>query len=187
MKVVVYLVMALLSGSAFAYPGATSVGQDPALERFIHLSKPQDLGSVTLVGPEGEPIALEQFKGQPVMINLWATWCPPCVRELPSLARFRDEFEARGLKVVPIAIDRDPQVVQPFLESLSLPEFETWYDSINAMGEIVPTDLVPATFILDEQGRLVAFVRSFVDWDNPAVRKVMEGYLPTAGEAQGQP
>ncbi|MBW3141669.1 TlpA family protein disulfide reductase [Ferrimonas balearica] len=180
MKVVVYLVLALLSSSAFAYPGATKVAEDPALSRFIHLSKPQDLDSVQLVAPDGQPIQLSDLKGQPVMINLWATWCPPCVRELPSLARFRADFEARGLKVVPIAIDYDPAVVQPFLNQLELPEFRTWYDSVNAMGQIVPTDLVPATYILDEKGRLVAFVRSFVDWDNAAVREVMERYLPAA-------
>ncbi len=180
MKVVIYMVLALLSSSAFAYPGATKVADDPALSRFIHLSKAQELDSVELIGPNGEAIQLAELKGQPVMINLWATWCPPCVRELPSLARFREAFEARGLKVVPIAIDQDPAVVKPFLETLSLPEFKTWYDSVNAMGQIVPTDLVPATYILDEEGRLVAFVRSFVDWDNPAVRQVMERYLPEA-------
>ncbi|SHI26810.1 TlpA family protein disulfide reductase [Ferrimonas marina] len=174
------LVLALVSGSAMAYPGASSNETDPALERFIHLSRPQSLESVQIIAPDGAPFDLSQFKGQPVMINLWATWCPPCIRELPSLERFRQDFEPRGLQVAPVSIDRDITVVKPFLEELGIADLETWYDTSNQIGKILPTDLIPASFILDAEGNLVGFVRSFIDWDSPAVRATMEQYLPEA-------
>ncbi|GAA5193448.1 TlpA disulfide reductase family protein [Ferrimonas gelatinilytica] len=172
------LALALLTASVSAYPGAVSGGDDPALARFVHLSKPQNLDNIAFVGPDGKPFELEAFRGHPVMINLWATWCPPCVRELPSLMRFRQEFEAKGLKVAPVSIDRDTTKVAPFLEELGMGEMKTWFDTSNQFGQILPTDLIPATFILDEHGQLVAFVRSFVDWDSPAVRQAMTRYLP---------
>ncbi len=172
------LVLALVVTSVSAYPGATGAGEDPALARFVHLSKPQHLDNIAFIGPDGRSFELDAFRGRPVMINLWATWCPPCVRELPSLMRFRQEFEGRGLTVAPVSIDRDTQKVTPFLEELGMSEMKTWFDTSNQFGQILPTDLIPATFVLDEQGRLVAFVRSFVDWDSPAVRAAMERYLP---------
>ncbi|GAA4891135.1 TlpA disulfide reductase family protein [Ferrimonas pelagia] len=175
MKQFFVAMLALLMSSANAFPGASS---DPALERFIHLSRPQALETVQILGPDGASFDLSQFRGQPVMLNLWATWCPPCIRELPSLERFRQDFEAKGLQVAPISIDRDISVVQPFLAELGITDMETWFDTSNQIGKILPTDLIPATFILDSEGNLVGFVRSFIDWDNPAVRKTMEQYLP---------
>lgn len=171
------LMLALLTGSAFGFPGMNQAGDDPALQRFVQLTFPQDLASIELKDLEGEAVPLSSYKGKVVVLNLWATWCPPCVRELPSLARFRSKLESQGAVVLPVAIDRDPTVVAPFLKELGLDSFSTLYDTTDAVGQVLPTDLVPATFILNEQGQLVAFVRSFVDWDNPKVQKLVEHYL----------
>ncbi|TKB46571.1 redoxin domain-containing protein [Ferrimonas sediminicola] len=171
------LVLALLTGGAQAFPGMNQAGEDPALQRFVQLTFPQELDNIEVKDLEGQPIPLSRYKGKVVVLNLWATWCPPCVRELPSLARFRSKLEQQGAVVVPVAIDHDPAVVAPFLKELGLESFSTMYDTTNAVGQVLPTDLVPATFILNEQGQLVAFVRSFVDWDNPKVQQLIEKYL----------
>ncbi|QIZ78494.1 TlpA family protein disulfide reductase [Ferrimonas lipolytica] len=171
------IAIALFTSSVSAFPGAGAAGTDPALKNFIQLSRPQSLESVGFLGPHGQPVQLSDFQGQVTMINLWATWCPPCVRELPSLERFRAEYADKGIVVVPIATDQDPGVVAPFLKQLGMADMSTYYDNRNSFGQILPTDLIPATYILDENGQLVAFVRSFVDWDNPAVRQMLDGYL----------
>ncbi|WP_035387309.1 TlpA family protein disulfide reductase [Ferrimonas senticii] len=171
------LVVALFSASVYAFPGAGSAGADPAVQRFIQLSKPQALESVGFFDAHGREVQLQDYRGEMVMINLWATWCPPCVRELPSLERFAADYADQGLKVIPVATDRDPSVVMPFLKELGMPQMRTHYDNRNSFGQILPTDLIPATYLLDEQGNLVAFVRSFVDWDNASVRQLIDGYL----------
>lgn len=179
MRSMMILVLALLSSNAFAYPGMNKAGTDPAIERFVELTFPQELDAFEITDVDGNPFSIEKYQGKLVVLNLWATWCPPCVHELPSLARFRDKLESQGAIVLPVAIDRDPSIVVPFLKDLGLPEFSTWYDTTNAVGQVLPTDLVPATFILNDKGELVAFVRSVVDWDNAKVQELVEKYLPS--------
>ncbi|EWS62770.1 Cytochrome c biogenesis protein TlpA [Hydrogenophaga sp. T4] len=69
--------------------------------------------------PDGQPLALERFRGQPLLVNFWATWCPPCVEELPMLNAFYREHQARGWQVVGLAVDQLP-AVRSFLQKLPL-------------------------------------------------------------------
>jgi thiol-disulfide isomerase/thioredoxin len=69
--------------------------------------------------PEGGELALADFRGRPLLINFWAPWCPPCVKELPALNRFQKAFAAQGWQVVGLAID-EPPPVRAFLKKLPL-------------------------------------------------------------------
>ena len=69
--------------------------------------------------PGGQPLAMAQFRGRPLILNFWATWCPPCVEELPLLNRFHAEHQAKGWQVVGLAIDQ-PSNVQKFLARMPL-------------------------------------------------------------------
>jgi thiol-disulfide isomerase/thioredoxin len=69
--------------------------------------------------PEGGELALADFRGRPLLINFWAPWCPPCVKELPALNRFQKDFAAQGWQVVGLAID-EPPPVRAFLKKLPL-------------------------------------------------------------------
>lgn len=79
----------------------------------------QALWGQTFTTPEGAPLAMEAFRGKPLLVNFWATWCPPCVEELPLLNRFFGEHQARGWQVVGLAIDQ-PSAVRKFLARLPL-------------------------------------------------------------------
>ena len=70
--------------------------------------------SLTFDRPDGSRLAMAPYLGQLVVLNFWATWCPPCVREMPALDRFQREFRSRGWRVIGIAADK-PQAVQEFL------------------------------------------------------------------------
>ena len=69
--------------------------------------------------PTGEPLAMSAFRGRPLLLNFWATWCPPCVEELPMIDAFWREHAAKGLQVVGLAIDQ-PSAVKRFLERQAL-------------------------------------------------------------------
>ncbi len=73
-----------------------------------------DLWSLSLDTPEGGSLALASLRGRPLVVNFWATWCPPCVREMPAIDRFHREFEGKGWQVLGIAADNAP-AVQKFL------------------------------------------------------------------------
>lgn len=79
----------------------------------------QALWGQTFTTPEGAPLAMESFRGKPLLVNFWATWCPPCVEELPLLNRFYGERKAQGWQVVGLAIDQ-PSAVRQFLARLPL-------------------------------------------------------------------
>ena len=70
-------------------------------------------------GPNGEPVAMEQFRGRPLLVNFWATWCPPCVDELPLLNAFHAEHAGRGWQVLGLAVDQ-PSAVRRFTQKLPL-------------------------------------------------------------------
>lgn len=64
----------------------------------------------SFVTPEGAPLSLADWRGQPLIVNFWATWCPPCVRELPLLSAFADRKAVHGIQVLGLAVDKEPAV-----------------------------------------------------------------------------
>ena len=117
----------------------------------------QPLWALTLDAPGGEPVALDRFRGKPLLVNFWATWCPPCVEELPLLNRFYSENAAKSWQVLGIAIDQ-PSAVRKFLQKMPL-------DFPVVMGGLEGTEIsrsmgnlggsLPFTAVLDGGGKVV--------------------------------
>ena len=84
--------------------GATSVPLSS--QPFSSLNQPSPMPALKFVQGEGRPISLTQFHGQPVLLNVWATWCLPCREEMPSLNRLQAKFDPANFRVVPLSIDR---------------------------------------------------------------------------------
>ena len=115
------------------------------------------LWALRLERPEGGELALASLRGRPLVVNFWATWCPPCVKELPELDRFQADHAARGWQVVGIAID-SPAAVRQFLgrQPLRFPVGLAGLEGTelarqlgNAAGGL------PFTVVLDREGRVV--------------------------------
>ncbi|MGX9463168.1 TlpA family protein disulfide reductase [Shewanella sp. A14] len=155
------------------------------LERINVLPQPFPIALVDFTNLVGESINFEQYKGKVVVVNLWATWCPPCVRELPALDRLDKALDAEHYALLPISIDAESvSIVQPFLESLGLAAFKSYFDPQQQLRDVFPLDTIPATFILNEQGELVAYVRSYVDWDDENAMSFLEQFRHNAVKVQ---
>ncbi len=131
------------------------------------------------ITPDGKPISLAKFHGVPVLVNLWATWCAPCVKELPTLARLGQTHKT-NLWVVPISQDDGPQSsVDAFVEHLGLKGFDVYYDPKMAMsGALGPDTVLPTTILYDSNGKEVWRYVGDLDWTSPEAAKL----LSEAGE-----
>ena len=170
----------LAGGVAHAYPGMQQATKpmESTVDLINVLPKTFPIEPVAFNDVDGKAIDFSQFKGKIIMVNMWATWCPPCVRELPAIERLATKFKAEDFVLLPISIDAEgKQQVQPFLSSLGMPNFNSYYDQSQSLGDVFPLDTIPATFILDQQGQLIAFVRSYVDWDDAKAVSLIQCFI----------
>ena len=125
----------------------------------------------------GNPVSLEQYRGEVVLLNIWATWCPPCVEEMPSMQRLYEELGPDGLKVVAVSIDaagggRDASGnrggnVSEFAREHAL-TFDIWHDPSGAIQRTYRTTGVPESFVIDRSGYITRKVLSATEWDSPS-------------------
>ena len=123
-----------------------------------------------LMKPDGQLVNLKDYKGQVILINNWATWCPPCVAEMPSLVRLYPEYKD---KVVFLFVAQDkPEKVAVFLNKNS------WHIPVYYMQTNPPEKLqsssIPTTFVIDKQGHIVVKKTGAADWNSGQVHKILD-------------
>jgi cytochrome c biogenesis protein CcmG/thiol:disulfide interchange protein DsbE len=140
-----------------------------------HGSRPQRIGDLAPdfgLQDSDRKIALSQFRGQVVVLNFWATWCPPCNEELPSLMSMQDRTRARGVVVVGISIDVDDDAYHRFLRQRGV-NFLTVRDPEEKISGIYGTHGWPETYIIDRQGVLRRKVVGPIDWNSREVTEFL--------------
>jgi peroxiredoxin len=113
-------------------------------------------------------IALNQFRGQVVVLNFWATWCPPCVEEMPSLVEMQRRMKAKGITVVAVSIDVDENAYRQFLKLHGV-DLLTVRDPAQKTPTLYGTRGWPETFIIDRKGVMRRKFIGAVDWTEPEV------------------
>ena len=121
---------------------------------------------------------LDDYRGDVVLLNIWATWCAPCRVEMPSIQNLHADYAARGLKVVAVSIDAPGTAAQikTFTDSLGL-TFEILHDSTGAIKQHYRTTGVPETVIIGRDGLVRKRVVGAIHWDSPANRALVEQLL----------
>jgi thiol-disulfide isomerase/thioredoxin len=126
---------------------------------------------------EGKAVKLSDLKSKVVVINFWATWCGPCVREMPSLQRLSTEYGKRGLTVVGVNLDEDPaKVLRPFLEKHGI-KFQSFVDPAGLLADRFSISGLPLTLVVDENRKLLLEQLGDEEWFAPAYRKQFELWL----------
>ncbi len=142
----------------------------------------------TLPDLQGRPIQLSALRGKVIFVNVWATWCPPCIDEMPTIQQLYDRLHARGLEVLAVSIDAlGAQVVAPFARKYQL-TFPILLDPKGIVERLYHTGGVPESFIVDKQGLLVQKVIGPRDWTHPQLLALFERLLqaPAAADATTQ-
>lgn len=108
-----------------------------------------------LLDMDGKSVDLEQLKGKVVLVNFWATWCPPCRREMPSLQRLWKKLGASKLQIVAVNVGEDADTVLGFMGTLDeSPTFPIVFDKDSATLRAWPVRGLPTTFLIDKKGRI---------------------------------
>lgn len=124
--------------------------------------------------PDGGEKTLKDFAGKPILVNLWATWCAPCVAEMPTLDRVAATHGPKGLTVLTISQDNQGlKAVRPFFDKHSLPHLKGWADPENHLGFHYATGLLPTTVIYDAQGKEMVRVIGAMDWEGAEAKALI--------------
>jgi peroxiredoxin len=144
---------------------------------LIRLAKPSRATGFSLPGPTGGAVSLQDHRGSVVLLNFWATWCPPCKEEMPSMERLYRRFRSRGFAILAISLDAgDPGKVAAFVKALGL-TFPVGLDGRGEVASLYKIRGLPGSFLIDRSGHIVAVAMGPRDWDSPAAHAVVEGLL----------
>ena len=126
----------------------------------------------------GQSHDLAAMRGQVVLVNFWATWCPPCRAEMPAIGRLRDALHERGFEVLAVDAGEDPDTVREFLGGFSPPlAFPVLLDLEGVAFAAWPVRGLPTTFVVGRGGRIRLIAEGARDFDAPAARVEIERLL----------
>ena len=143
-----------------------------AMAKFAFKQQGTPAPGVAFEGPEG-PMTLARLKGHPVLVNLWASWCQPCIKELPSLDRLQQAMKSEGLSVVAINMDQDKDDALYFLAKNHVTHLPLYFDSNLLMSIALHEESIPVSVLYDASGREVGRYVGSTDWDSEAARKLI--------------
>jgi thiol-disulfide isomerase/thioredoxin len=156
-----------------AAPAAAEVGPQKGVDRSHQGSAAPE---ASFYSPDGKPMTLAKFKGVPVLVNLWATWCAPCVKELPTLDKLAAAHRADGqLGVVAVSEDSGPQAsVDAFLKKLKISDLAAYHDPKSALsGAFGPDTVLPTTILYDGNGKEIWRYVGDLDWTSAEAAKLL--------------
>ncbi len=165
--------LALAAGSVPAAPPQPELGH-----KLSPLAPPRPATGFELPDMDGKVYALKALKGQVVMLNFWATWCPPCRRELPSMEALYRLLKQDGFTVLAINQWEDPDHVFAFTGQLSpAPTFPILFEKRGDLAKAYGVKGLPTTFIIDKQGNVVYRAVGGRDFEHPEVVGIIRGLL----------
>ncbi len=164
----------LLSSAALLASRAGMAAPKGQRGLVIH-DQPRTVASIDIRDGESRPAGLETFKGRPVLLNLWASWCMPCVAELPALDRLKPGLESKGVALVALSLDRSGKVaVANTYARLGIKSLGIHTDENRVAAEKLDAPALPVTLLLDRQGREVARFIGAAEWDGPPAARLLD-------------
>lgn len=160
---------------AFAFDRqAVLDAREGLLRKLVVHSEAKEFKSVPVETIDGTKATLDDFEGRIVVLNFWATWCPPCVKEMPSLDRLQAEFDLEEVRVVAVATGRNPvEQVRSFLADHEIDNLEVLFDQKTRLSGAFGVFGLPVTSILDRDGREIARLSGDADWNSSSALQIV--------------
>jgi peroxiredoxin len=139
----------------------------------LTLKEGKSFPAVTLKTLSGESVPLQSFQGKLLILNIWATWCSPCRREMPGLEHLSKTLDPQRFAVLGLSTDGDELLATEFLSSNHI-SFPNYFDRNGQLAKQMGMDAYPETFLIGQDGTLIKRVLGEQDWSNPAMIQVLE-------------
>ncbi len=166
----------ILSGPVHAVQSPPS-----ALSRLQPLRHPRQAPDIAVADGRGRLRMLDSFRGHYLLVNLWATWCAPCVRELPALAALKTALKGGGLDIVAVNVGHaDAKTIGAFLAAHQAERLGVWRDPAHAFLRSFDAYGLPTSILIDPAGREIARVVGTAHWDAPSAVRYFRHLLASA-------
>ena len=165
------------SGLGGAVESESDMPDRTKLGEFVPASQPFPAPAISLADSSGHTIELSDLRGKPVIVNLWATWCEPCLREMPSLERVQSRFGER-IAVLAVSEDRGgDKTVDPFIAKLGLKSVKIYIDPKSEVGHAFVVRGLPTSLLIDRNGMVIGRIEGAAEWDSPKILGVLQPLL----------
>ena len=160
---------------------AAAAGAEMPVEGIDRSHKGKPTPDTTFRDPDGGDITLADFRGSPVLVNLWATWCAPCVKELPTLDRLARTRDG-SLGVIAVSQDMGPHPsVVAFLDTLKVANLGAYHDPQMALSGALGAQVLPTSILYDAEGRELWRYVGDLDWTGEEAARLLAEARPGAG------
>ena len=173
----------LLAGASafFALPALANVGPEllkGTLAKFQLAKEPKPLPDLAFNDADDKALKLADYKGKVVLLNFWATWCAPCVKEMPSLDHLQAQMGKDKFIVLPLSLDGPSRPkVAPFYEDKKLSHLGVYFDKGRKAMQALDISILPTSILIDAEGRELGRLEGEADWEKPEALALMKGAI----------
>ena len=180
------LSVALPLPAADAAPGPKRAAQPPTFNGtarpFVFLKQARAVRFGPFADAEGKPVTLDRYRGKILLVNFWATWCAPCIHEMPTLDRLQKALGGADFAVLTVSLDRKGMAaVGPFWQEQGYKHLPILLDSRWMTARRLGVSGLPATFLLDRKHRILGYLLGPAEWDSPQAKAFLRFYIARPG------
>jgi thiol-disulfide isomerase/thioredoxin len=175
--IIVVLVYIVWSDTSLT-KASTPPPKEGDMVKFVELAPPLPVPEASFYTSNGKKINLNMFKGAWLLVNFWATWCAPCISELPSLYNLKQNKSSSKFKILLVSIDRaGPKVYKPFLKKLGLSQLKSASDPKANLMRALKISGIPTTLLIDPKSYIVGMYTGDAKWDHPFAETLLMHYV----------
>lgn len=146
---------------------------------LIPAAKADTLHDLSFSDAQGNSVSLSQYRGKAVMLNFWATWCPPCLKEMPSMQRLKAELAGEAFEIVAVNAGETAEAIEIFMMELDEPlNFPVLLDPTGSTFRDLNIRGLPMTFLFDADGKLLHSIAGGREWDSRDSVRLVRSILP---------
>ena len=177
----IFLILTTISFSSYSKEEKDIINSflKEELEDFEFSKEKQNISDLKFKDDEGKEISFSDFQDKVILVNFWATWCAPCIKEMPSLDRLKKKIN-KNFDVIAISVDRDGvKKVKDFFNENKITNLEEYFDTKNSLAKEMNLIGLPTSFFINKKGDLIGYFQGDMEWDNDTVIEFINYLIKT--------